>query len=1067
MLPLSPHLTKITRPFPGRCLLRARVFRILDEKRRRVPLLWVCGPPGCGKTMLVSSYLDSREIPALWYQIDEGDRDPAGFFHHLAVAGKRASPRKRKPLPVLTPEYLPGIRSFSRLFFEHLFSRLSPDHALVFDDCQEVPADSPLHDLIAAGMTRLPEGNTLILISRHGPPPAFSRLRVDLRMEILGWDDLRLDLAECGEIARLRAGKRQSHATIRRLQEMTGGWAAGLVLLLERAKRSGIEAEQASVRAPGEVFDYFGREIFDRATKPVRDFLMKTSVLPDMTARTAEALTGQKRTPQLLSVLSDNHFFLTVHLHSEPLYRYHPLFHEFLRSRANEVLGTTEMHALRRRAAAALEKEGRIEDAAGLYAESGDPDSLARLILAHAASWLYQGRNRMLEEWLKRLPEKTLRNDPWLLLWLGKCRMAFDPAGSRSRLEESFDLFRKRSDPEGVYRSWSLIMDGLCLYLNDFQAIDEWIDRFGEIRERFPTFPSPEIEARAVASLLGGLYLRRGDHPDLPAWVKKASAMIQECRDLRVRLQVTLYLFNYYIWIGDFPAASRIVDMTREWISSSTGVPQARILFHLFEARLHCGLARFDDSIRSVARGLEIARASGIHFWDFLLLSEGASASLGNGDLDLAGQYLRRMGSHPGTDQPFPQAYLHHLSAWRAAIAGDIPLALSYEETADVLITDCGAPCGIALGKAHMARLRNELGDTAAAADHLEKAVRIAGRVNSSMLDFQCLLVEADIAFLRGDRESGRAALGKALSLGREKGFFHYDNWTPPFMTRLCRIALEEGIEVSYVRELIRKRKLVPDSPPLEIEQWPWPVRIYTLGRFGILREDRPLTFSRKVQKRPLSLLKALIALGGRTVREDRIADAVWPEAEGDLAIQSMSVALRRLRQLLGREEAVQRREGVLSLDPRVCWVDAFAFERLLGIAVSAAETGSGEIQTDLEEKALGLYRGPFLAEERDRPWTVSMRERLRSRYLTAVRRLGARRMREGQWEKARDCYRKGIDVDNLAEEFYQDLIRCYLADGRNAEALSVYHRLEKTFSSLGVEPSPKTRDLLKSFCSA
>jgi DNA-binding SARP family transcriptional activator len=43
----------------------------------------------------------------------------------------------------------------------------------------------------------------------------------------------------------------------------------------------------------------------------------------------------------------------------------------------------------------------------------------------------------------------------------------------------------------------------------------------------------------------------------------------------------------------------------------------------------------------------------------------------------------------------------------------------------------------------------------------------------------------------------------------------------------------------------------------------------------------------------------------------------------------------------------------------------------------------------------------------------------------------------------------------------------CYLADGRKAEALAVYDRLEKTFSSLGVEPSPKTRDLLDSLHSS
>jgi LuxR family maltose regulon positive regulatory protein len=1064
---LPPPIAKITRPVSSGCLPRTKLFRLVDRSCKKAPLLWVCGPPGCGKTTLVSTYLEARKIPALWYRIDAGDDDLASFFYYLGVAGKRAAPRMRKPLPLLTPEYLAGIQEFNRLFFENLFARLPPARALVFDDYHEIPTKSPLHDVIVSGVSRAPEGTTVIFVSRRGPPPAFARLRVNNRLETIGWEDLRLTLAECGEIARLRGKKKRSDKGIRDLYETTDGWVAGLVLMLEGSRSRAVEPPPLAHRTPPELFDYFGSEIFERLEKYVRSFLLKTAFLPDMTASTAEALTGERRAPQLLSYLRMNNLFLMEYMHSEPLYRYHPLFREFLLSRAKDILGEQGTRAIKRQAAVLLEEADRVEDAADLFSDIGDHASLARLILANAASLVAQGRNRMLQGWLERLPENTVRKTPWLLYWLGASRMPFDPAGSRSHAERSFEQFWDRKDPAGTFLSWSLIIDNLCMYLHDFKALDAWIDRFEKITERFSSFPSPEIEARAVASLLGGLYMRRVDHPDIEAWVKKASAMIRECKDVPVRLQATLYLFLYFIWIGDFHSARGIVESTREWISSSTYYPQRRILFHLFDARLHCGLAQFDDSIRSAARGLEIAATSGIHLWDFLLLGEETSAALGKGDLDSASEYLRQMASFLGAGQTYNQAFFHHLSSWHAALKGDIPLALSLEETADALITDCGAPCGIALGNVYMARLETEIGKTEDAANHLAKTERIARGMKSPILEFQCFLVKADIAFLRGDKAPGLASLGKALSIGRENGYFHYDNWVPSFMTRLCVKALEEGLEVPYVQNLIRKRSLVPASPPLEVETWPWPVAVYTLGRFEILKDGRPLTFSRKAQKRPLDLLKALIAFGGRAVREEQIADAVWPEAEGDLAIQSMSVALRRLRQLLGHEEAVRRQEGVLGLDARYCWVDAFAFERLLGKAASLGETGRKDGAAEQEEKALRLYRGPFLAEDAGRSWAVSMRERLRSRYLSTMGGLGAHWMQAGEWEKARVCYQRGIDVDNLAEEFYQSLMNCYLADGRKAEALAVYDRLGKIFSSLGVEPSPKTRNLLNSLRSS
>lgn len=1063
MATLSPPLAKITCPAAGGTLPRKRLFRLIDQRRKRAPFLWISGPPGAGKTTLAGTYVEARKLPALWYRVDEGDDDLAGFFYYLGLAGRRAAPRARKPLPLLTPEYLGGIPGFGRLFFESLFARLPQGGALVFDDYHEIPAKSPLHEVVVAGLSQAPEGTTVLFLSRRGPPPAFSRFRVNNRLAIIEWEDLRLTLAESRGIARLRGKSRRSGEALRRLHTAADGWAAGLVLMLERGNVPGTGAQPVAERAPGVVFEYFGSELFDRAEKSVREFLVKTALLPDLTAQAAEALTGERRAQELLSFLARNSFFLTEHFHAESQYRYHPLFREFLISRAQDILKEEEIRVLKGRAAALLEQAGRIEDAARLLCDTGDHDSLARLTLAHAPSLLGQGRNRVLEAWLGHLPEKIIENDPWLLFWLGKSRMPYDPVGSRAQVERSFELFWKGEDRTGTFVSWSLVMDNLCMYLYDFNAMDRWIDRFEEITERFPSFPSPEIEARAVASLLGGLYMRRVDHPEIEAWVNRASAMIRECGDIAVRVQAALYLFMYYVWIGDFPRARGIVDSARRWIGSSSAHPQRRILLHLFSARLHCGLAQFEDSVRAVAKGLEVADASGMHAWDFLLFCEGTAACLGKGDLDSASAYLRKMAPYIDTNQPFHQSYFHHLSGWHAALRGDISLAAFHEETALALIAECGAPCGIALSQLCLARLGNEMGKTGQAADHLEEAVRIARGMKSPILEYQCVLVEADIAFLRGDEDSGRSALRKALSIGREKGYFHYEAWLPSFMTRLCVKALEEGMEILYVQELIRRRNLIPDSPPVDVEAWPWLVRIHTLGHFSIQRDGEPLPFSRKVQKRPLSLLKALIAFGGRAVREEQLADALWPEAEGDMAIQSMAVALSRLRQLLGREEAVQRREGILALDPRYCWVDAFAFERLLGKAASKREAGREEEAAVPEEKALALYRGPFLAEEAERYWAVPMRERLRSRYLSAVGRSGARYLQKGQSENAREWYLKGIDVDNLAEEFYQSLIQSYLADRREAEALAVFERLKKTFSSLGVEPSPRTRNLLGS----
>ncbi len=515
-------MSKVSPPVLTGVFPRKRLFRALDHMRKQ-PIIWVSGPAGSGKTTLVANYLDARKIPCLWYQIDEADADPATFFYYLGQAAKKAAPRIQKPLPLLTPEYLQGIPTFTQRYFESLFNRFIPPHpslvkggrggfVLVFDNYQEVPSDSPFHEVILNGLSRIPEGINVFLISRSDPPPALIRLRASNQMNLLGWDELRLTVDESGSILRLRSKRKLSKETIRHLHDTTDGWATGLILMLESVKR-GTQPQVVGKLTPEEIFDYFGNELFNKTDEETREFFLKTVFLPKMTVKMAEDLTGLPHANQILSTLSRNNYFTEKRFMTEPIYQYHPLFREFLLSRAKKTFSLDTLSVFLRHAAILLEMNGQTEAAVSLLRNNGDWNEMVRLIMKQAPSMVEQGRYRPLEEWLSSLPKDMMEHDPWLLYWMGICCLSFDPAQSQPYFEKAYEKFRTQGEvAEIILACWGIVHSIIYGQVN-FSPIDRWILVLEELGHRFKKFPSEDIELRFTSAMFSALVYGQPQNP--------------------------------------------------------------------------------------------------------------------------------------------------------------------------------------------------------------------------------------------------------------------------------------------------------------------------------------------------------------------------------------------------------------------------------------------------------------------------------------------------------------------------------------------------------------------------
>ena len=319
-------------------------------------------------------------------------------------------------------------------------------------------------------------------------------------------------------------------------------------------------------------------------------------------------------------------------------------------------------------------------------------------------------------------------------------------------------------------------------------------------------------------------------------------------------------------------------------------------------------------------------------------------------------------------------------------------------------------------------------------------------------------LVEANLADRQGDLERCLSVLRHGLAIGRSHG---YDFGPLPYscgdlMPRLMAHALEHGIEPVLCQHIVRSYALV--APPGAGARWTWSLKILILGRFEIERAQDGAPPSRKESRKPLELLKLTLALGG-SVAVDRVAAALWPDVEGDLARKSFDNALHRLRKLLGGDHHLVLRSGTLSVNSGSCWTDLAALEQLYARA-AATPDDAAELAA-IAQQMLVLHAGPLLPGEDGLPDIAAAREQLRARFVRELSDIGMRLERAGQTEMAIDVYRRAIEQDPLAEALYRRLMSGLAALGRRAEAYEVYRRCRAQLSILlGARPSTATEVL-------
>jgi len=358
---------------------------------------------GSGKTVSALLWLGASGRKSVWIGLDEYDNAPAVFYKQLATGIFSLQPDNENMHRLLTDV------NFSAAPVEHtirLITEMRPADtlcAIVLDDAHLITNGEILKSLPAV-LERLPGTFVTLILSRNPMPDNFRRVFTGdcvITPEQLRFspDEIRLYFQSLGRF--LTPEETQfAFAT-------TDGLAIGVNAVamsghIELGKSTNVFAR------------YFENNIWNTWDERTRDFCLKTSVVDEFTPTLAQWLTGDDDAREIMERLSRSNAFLS-HLREE-IYRFHHLFQEFLRDKAQR--SGVDVSALYKTAAEYYRENGDYSMALRFWLNSGDYKGADKFLLL----FMFENNHGNIAEYvdflriyfIRDFPDKAFRDFPAL-----------------------------------------------------------------------------------------------------------------------------------------------------------------------------------------------------------------------------------------------------------------------------------------------------------------------------------------------------------------------------------------------------------------------------------------------------------------------------------------------------------------------------------------------------------------------------------------------------------------------------------------------------------------------------
>ncbi|WP_456272332.1 BTAD domain-containing putative transcriptional regulator [Bacillus sp. AK031] len=1028
----------------------------------RYPLTILHARAGYGKSTALTLFAHDIEADSCWYSISPNDDDIIPFLTKLVHAIKAKYPafgsNVLKELKLLNNHISDEqVWSLISMFVNETVS-IQKQIVLILDDYHHIQRSSVIEKWMKSFLEYIPSNLHLVISTRNRPVwGILTSLKVKAELLEIAQKDLILSLDEVEHLLQDIYEITINKEELDRIHQLTEGWAIAVHMLVGNLHGGDYSGSILDNRAETlqDLFDFLAMEVLSKQPREIQDFLLKTSILDELSPQVCDAVLDMQGSGFMLSKLSQQNVFIQQ-IDGER-YRYHALFKEFLQDQLM-MKQEFEHKVLHQKAARFFEKED-IENALHHYLQIEEYSHGAKVITIHGRELLQKGKLQTLLDYLKPIPEELKNQFP--ILWFYQ--------GEISRLRSSYEwaesCYKKAIEiGEGAKDHYltSIALEGIArIYLDTIQPdkAERVLQRAIGLREESQ---ESKEEMAKLYHLLSENLLNSGQAAKAEKWYERAESLNLPLEEGNLKARI-------YLRTGRLNKARELllkrknINLEQSTLHLSQSHRETDILLSIIEAFR----GNPEESKKYAEQGMKLGmdiqspfvEACGwMRMGHAVQLLDRYEPHLAEKCYDTSLDIMDHIDVPRGKAEPYMGLciLLGKQGFYERAIEAGQKGLYETERVKDVWLSTLIQLC-MGIAAIYCEKYESAYGVLVEARNHFEECGDRYGMMLTSFW-------KAYIAYETGQEEAFNREMRQFLN-EMVIGEYQY------FLTK--RTTFGPADIQNFVPLLVKAQKNNIHSPSItemgisSMDNHPgYTLKVQTLGTFKLQLGNRVIGESDWQRGKAKELFEFFITNKNKLVDRDEIFQEIWPDQDEEAANRSFKVSLNSLLKTIepqrkAREESyfIKRSGAFYGINQEAVYqLDTVLFEEWVSEGLTEKDPCQAK---ELLERGLKLYEGDYLPDHRFADWCLTERERLQVIFLRAAEMLAQVAVRLSDFELCIHWCERILMEEDTWEEAYRLLMYCYYQKNNRPQAIKWYNKCKKILNAeLGVEPMEPTKEM-------